>query len=119
VDEFFARYAGGSSREPSPTEHVDPFLDRRLETRPWELRSAQWRAWLLAEHAFGPDVEVSLVGRPGYPGFRGLLHFTVPFFDLDDHRSRESRFLHWAWEDPVLKRVPLVFVFEPNPVGAP
>jgi len=119
MDEIFRPSPGGGPVEPETTEHLDPFLARRLEVRPWELRAAQWRAWFLAEHAFGTPVRVSLVGRPGYPGFRGFLHLTVPFRSLEDHRARESVFLAWAGEDPALARVPLLFVFDPSPVPAP
>ena len=119
MDEIFQPRWGGSLPEPEPTEHLDPFLARRVESRPWELRSAQWRAWDLAEAAFGTEVSVSLVGRPGHQNFRGLLYLSVPFRDLDDHRWRESLVLSWAGQDPVLTRVPLVFVFEPSQVLIP
>jgi hypothetical protein len=119
MDDIFHPSMGGSPTEPELTEHVDPFLARRVETRPWELRSAQWRAWVLAEASFGTDVTVSLVGRPGHRSFRGLLYLSVPFRDLEDHHRRESLFLTWAGQDPVLARVPLVFVFEPTPVSVP
>jgi len=110
---------GGDDPTPESTEHLDPFLARRIEARPWELRSAQWTAWVLAEIAFGEGIKVSLVGRPGYPDFRGLLYLSVPFRDLADHNTRQSLFLNWAGRDPVLSRVPLVYVFEPNPVPVP
>jgi hypothetical protein len=119
MDEIFNNSPGGQTPEPEATQHIDPFLARRVETRPWELRSAQWRAWVLAEMTFGEKVAVSLVGRPGYKNFRGLLYLRVPFRDLDDHTARQSLFLSWAGIDPVLSRVPLVFVFEPNPVVVP
>jgi hypothetical protein len=69
--------------------------------------------------AFGKDVEVSLSGRPGSPTFRGFLYLSVPFLDLRDHNLRQSHFLSWVGEDPVLSRVPMVFVFEPKPVALP
>ena len=119
MDELLHPFGGGQPNEPETTESIDPFLARRVEHRPWELRAAQWRAWALAEMAFERNVEVSLVGRPGFPAFRGLLHISVPFLDLGDHEERQSRFLRWAGEDPVLERVPLLFVFEPNPVPVP
>jgi hypothetical protein len=119
MDDLFRPSPGGALPEHEPTEATDPFLARRVERRPWELRSAQYRAWSLAELAFGDEVQVRLVGRPGYPGFRGLLYLTVPFADLYDHELRQARFLEWAGLDPVLQRVPLVFVFEPNPVVVP
>lgn len=119
MDEFFHPPKGGPAQPHEEMEHVDPFLSRRVETRPWELRSAQYRAWALAAVTFGPEVSVSLVGRPGYPDFRGLLHLSVPFLDLEDHTRREALFLSWAGADPVLSRVPLIFVFEPHPSSVP
>ena len=119
MDEIFNPTAGGHGSDPEAQEHLDPFFARRIETRPWELRSAQYRAWSLAEGAFGAGVTVSLVGRPGHASFRGLLYLTVPFRDLPDHNRRQSLFLSWAGEDPVLSRVPMVFVFEPHPVTSP
>lgn len=120
MDDFFPKPAGGGSLPgPEPTEHLDPLLDRRVEHRPWEVQSAQWQAWTLAQAAFGDEVRVLLTGRRGFQGFRGLLTLTVPFRDLEDHRARESLFLAWAGVDPVLTRVPLIFVFEPEPVMVP
>ena len=104
---------------PDPVEHLDPLLERRLEKRPWEVRAAQWRAWALAELAFGGGVRVSWTGRVGYQGLRGLLTLRVPFDDLPEHQARESLFLDWAREDEILTRIPLVFVFEPAPVSTP
>lgn len=117
MDELFPPPPGGAPDEVEPTEHLDPLLDRRLETRPWEVRSAQWRAWELAEAAFGEGVQVRLSGRVGYQSFRGLLSITVPFRGLADHRTREEVFLDWASRDPILTRVPLIFVFDPAPVA--
>jgi hypothetical protein len=119
MDELLNPHGGGSPNDPETSESIDPFLARRVERKPWELRAAQWQAWHLAEMAFGEDVEVSLVGRPGFPSFRGLLYISVPFADLGEHNRRQSLFLSWAGEDPVLRRVPLIFVFEPNPQIAP
>jgi len=119
MDELLNPARGGHPTDPETRESIDPFLARRVETKPWELRAAQWRAWTLAETAFGKGVVVSLVGRPGFPTFRGLLYLSVPFLDLGDHDRRQSLFLSWAREDPVLRRVPMVFVFEPNPLTIP
>ena len=119
MDEVFQPRHGGSLPDPESMEHTDPFLAKRVEAEPWELRSAQWNAWVLAELAFGRKTRVSLVGRPGYQSFRGLLYLSVPFRDLTDHRIRESLFLSWAGQDPVLTSVPLVFVFEPDPSLVP
>lgn len=110
--------------EPERTEHLDP--ERQIETERvgWTIRSAQWRARALAEEAFGGEVEVSL--QPGSPAaaaasaapFRALLHLRVPFDDLERHRFREGLFDAWAARDPVLARVPFLYVFEPRPAGA-
>ena len=114
MDDLLPRPPGGPSPLPEPTEHLDPFLQRSLERRPWEVRAAQWRAWALAEGAFGKGVQVRLSGRGVHEGFRGLLTLVVPFSSLGEHRIRESIFLSWARSDPVITRVPLLFVFEPG-----
>jgi len=118
MDDFFRSDPPGVPFDPERTVHLDPLLSRRLESRPWEVRAAQWRAWELAELAFGEEVRAELTGRGGYPPFRGLLSITVPFKDLDDHRRRERTFLGWALADPILSNVPFVFLFRPDPVGA-
>ncbi len=100
------------------TVQLDPLLEQRWERHAWKVRSAQWRAMALAEEAFGAGVSATLTGRGGYDGFRGLLTLSVPFRNMEDHRYRESLFLSWAAQDLVLTRVPLVFLFHPEPVGA-
>ncbi len=122
MDEFIPSFPqshdpGGDG--PEGMEHLDPILDRRVERRPWEIRAAQWQAWALAEAAFGRGVRVTLTGGTGAMGFRGILTLSVPFQELAEHRRRESLFLAWAGRDPALVRVPLVFVFEPEPVAMP
>lgn len=119
MDEVFRFTRRGGPGEAPPMEQVDPLVSRRVETRPWELRAAQWKARFLAEMAFEGEVDASLAGRPGYPYFRGLLYLSVPFRDLADHEIRQALLLRWAGEDPVLSRVPLIFVFEPRPVHVP
>jgi len=119
MNPFLPEPHGRGPLEPETTERLDPFLQKLVEKRPWELHSGRWRAWTLAEMAFGSGVSVSLAGRLGYAGFRGLLHLSIPFRTLEDHSRRESLFLSWAGEDPILSRLPLVFVFEPNPVEVP
>ena len=119
MHEFWPKKPGGPVHGQDSIEHLDPLLERRMERRPWEVRAAQWRAWALAEIAFGEGVRVSWTGRVGYQNLRGLLTLSVPFQSLSDHRARESLFLGWAREDEVLAWVPLVFVFEPVPVPAP
>jgi hypothetical protein len=120
MDELFSLPPGGSWWDsPEATEHLDPTLDRRVLRRRWEVRCAQWRAWVLAEAAFGPPVLVTLSGGAEVQSFRGLLNLRIPFRNLEDHWNREALFLAWAEKDPVLARVPVVFVFEPAPVRMP
>jgi hypothetical protein len=119
MDDLFPKAPGLPWEGPEHVEHLDPLLERRLHGNPWEVRSAQWRAWTLAEAAFGASVRVHLTGRTAYRGIRGLLTVTVPFRDLEDHRGRESVFLSWASRDPILTQVPLIFVFQPDPLSPP
>ena len=105
--------------DPEEIVTLDPLLEQRLETQAWRVRSAQWRAVALAEAAFGRGVIGRLAGRGGLDRFKGLLTLSVPFRDLADHRYREALFLTWTSQDPVLSRVPFVFVFQPEPVFSP
>jgi hypothetical protein len=41
---------------------------------------------------------------------RGLFVLDVPFQDLEAHRAREAKFLALTAGDPLLVRVPLVYV---------
>lgn len=80
----------------------------------WEVRAAQWRAREIAEAVFGGVGESGLMGlRPEGP-LRGLLRMEVPFADLDIHGAKEARFLAAVEADPLLGRVPLVYVFAPS-----
>lgn len=107
---------GGSEQEPEHTVHVDPTRALQETRRRWEVRSAQWRARALAEAVFGSEVRVHLQGAGAARGLlRGMLHMDVPFTDLDVHRWRERVFRACAADDPVLARVPLVYVFRPRP----
>jgi hypothetical protein len=113
MDPFFDPMRGGApgADDQKPwTIFVDPTLAAVQRRERWEARAAQWRARELAEAVFGGEVRARLVGpTPG--GFRGLLHLDVPFDGLAEHREREARFVAAATVDPVLARVPLVFVF--------
>ena len=80
----------------------------------WEVRAAQWRAREIAEIVFGGVAASSLIGIRSQGPLRGLLELEVPFECLDSHREREARFMAAAQADPVLARVPLVFVFAPG-----
>lgn len=117
-DLFFPRPAS-LPEDPEGIVHIDPLLERRLARNPWVVRSAQWRAWALAEAAFGEGVLTHLAGVGGYRPFQGLLTISVPFRTLQDHARRESLFLSWVSRDPILARVPFVFVFDPDPVEVP
>jgi hypothetical protein len=80
----------------------------------WAVRAAQWRARELAESVFGDGVEARLRGLRTRGPARGLLTLGVPFADLATHRSREARFMAAASDDPILSRVPLIYVFGPG-----
>ena len=77
----------------------------------WQVRAAQWRACALAEVVFEGDVEACLAGQGVRGPFRGLLHLDVPFRGFAEHREREGRFLAAAGRDPLLARIPFLFVF--------
>ncbi|TVP44956.1 MAG: hypothetical protein EA350_10520 [Gemmatimonadales bacterium] len=85
----------------------------------WERRAGEWAALDLARHVFGADVEARLAGWPARAPFRGLLALRVPFHSLADHRRREQVFLLLAGRDPVVSRIPFLYVFEPAPVRIP
>jgi hypothetical protein len=99
--------------------HHAGWWEIRRETIPgrtrWERRAGQWRAVDLAREVFGEGAAGRLEGFPPRGGFKGLVHLEVPFRDMEDHRAREDLFLALASSDPVLERVPLVFVFAPVP----
>jgi len=104
-----------------------PQRSRSEQRRAWRVRAAEYRARALAELVFGGDVPTRLTGGPAGPmrggpdetgGFQGMVSLDVPFVDLDVHRRRERLFRASAARDPVLSRVPLVFVFRPRPVSA-
>lgn len=118
MDSLFSKSGHGPVGGPDPTVSIDPLLDRRLETRTWELRAAQWRAWALAEAIFGEAVQVHLASRGGPRTFRGLLTLTVPFSNLRQHREREAMFMACADQDPLLGSLPFIYVFQPGDVGA-
>lgn len=93
-------------------------IDRRRTVedvrRSWEVRAAQWQARALAEAVFDGPVTCTLTGmRAGQP-WRGLLRLDVPFDDLESHRTLEARFLASAGRDPLLSRVPFVYVIGPD-----
>ena len=96
---------------------VDP---TQVEDRErWEARAAQWRARALAELVFGGEVAAALAGQGQRGPFRGLLQLGVPFDDLVRHREREQIFLAAARRDPLLARVPFLFVFTATAAARP
>lgn len=105
--------------DPEGTEHLDPTREIRESRYRWSLQSARWRARELAETIFGGEVTVRLqsesLGAGGAFPVRGLLHLDVPFRDLELHRMRERIFTACAGADPVLSRVPFLYVFNPDP----
>jgi len=80
----------------------------------WQVRAAQWRARELAEAVFGIGVHMSLVSLRHWGMLRGLLRLDVPFEDLDSHLNREATFMAAVRRDPLLTRVPLVYVIGPH-----
>ena len=102
---------------------LDPTVAQDHERERWEARAAQWRARALAEAVFGgprgSEVEANLTGHGSGGPFRGLLHLRVPFDGLASHRQREAAFLMLAAQDPVLSRVPLLYVFGAREAVAP
>lgn len=118
MDDLFRPGHQGMDGEKEGMVHLDPLLSRRLETRPWEVWTAHWRAWDLAEMVFGEGVRAELTGHGGFHPFRGILSLTVPFKEMEDHRRRERIFLSWSMADPLLSRVPFVFIFQPEPEGS-
>jgi hypothetical protein len=108
--------------DPESTESIDHSVAEREVRSRWTLQTARWRARELAEAVFGEDVPVRVEQRvPGASGhaFRALLRLSVPFRSLEQHRSMERVFTACAADDPVLSRVPLIYVFDPDPDRTP
>lgn len=110
---FLPGKAAGPQGEAEHPRLIQGDLDRAEVRARWSARAAQWRARELAEAVFGGDVEARLRGLRTTGPARGLLTLAVPFADLETHRSREARFMAAAYDDPILSRVPLVYVFGP------
>jgi hypothetical protein len=114
VSEAFPGIPEPQDESPPKTVHVDPTLGVEEVRLRWEARSAQWRARELAERVFGGEVTARLIGHSTRSSFRGLLYLDVPYTDLHRHRALEACFLAVAARDPVLARVPFVFVLGPT-----
>lgn len=102
--------AGGDERSDRPTSHVQVTRTEAERLGRWEVRAAQWRAIELARAVFGAGVRAAMVGVRPDGAMRGLLRLDVPFDALETHRRRERDFLSLVGLDPLLSRVPLVYV---------
>jgi hypothetical protein len=105
---------GGDDRSDHPEPHLLGVLTEAERIGRWEVRAAQWRALELARAAFGAEARGSMVGMRHHGPMRGLMRLDVPFDDLAAHRRREAHFLGLVGEDPLLSRVPLVYVVGPD-----
>ena len=108
------RPGGGDDRSDRPEPHLQGVVSEAERIGRWEVRAAQWRALELARHAFGAQARGSMIGLRHQGPMRGLLRLDVPFEDLDEHRRREAHFLGMVGADPLLSRVPLVYVVGPD-----
>lgn len=108
------RPGGGEVRSDLPEPRLQAILTEEDRVGRWEVRAAQWRALELASAAFGEPVRSSLLGLRTRGALRGLLRLDVPWEGLERHREREALFLAMADADPLLSRVPLVFVLGPD-----
>ena len=111
---FVPRTPGGGVPGPEHPGRVQDDLSREDRLLRWEVRAARWRATELARECFPGPVRTSLSALRTRGEIRGLLRLEVPFSGLEDHRTREARFLASAGADPVLSRVPLVYVLGPG-----
>ena len=83
---------------------------RNLHAEAW---AARWRARELAEAVFGGVARARLVGLREEGAYRALLQLDVPFDDLSTHQLLERRFVAAVERDPILSRIPLVYVIGP------
>ncbi len=109
--------------QPAPDQQPDVSslvqgLQEEERRQGWEADAARWRAGALAEAIFGRGVIPRLRYARTALGFRALVELEVPFRDLDDHQSREHRFLAEVGRDELLARIPALFVFTPADPGA-
>jgi hypothetical protein len=108
------RPEGGGERSDRPDAPLQERLSEEERLGRIEVRAAQWKALELARAVFGKEVGVAMIGlRPRGP-LRGLLRLDVPFDSLERHREREGVFLSLVGQDPLLARVPLVYVVGPD-----
>lgn len=105
--------------DPESVGWIEVREERIGHRKRWSIRAAQWRTLELAREVFGEAAGVRLDGAPPRGAFQGMVHVRVPFDDLEDHRAREGRFTALAGADELLGRVPMVFIFEPDPDQSP
>ncbi len=109
------RPGGGGDRSDRPEPHLlQGVLTEAERLGRWEVRAAQWRALELARSVFGADSRGAVIGLRHRGPLRGLMLVDVPFEDLDRHRMLEARFLSMVGADPLLSRVPLLYVVGPH-----
>lgn len=77
------------------------------------VRVAHWRARELAVHVFGSVARSALLGGRSTGPIRAILRLDVPFEDLSAHRDRERIFFASVRSDPLLARIPFVYVVGP------
>lgn len=105
---------GGGERSDRPDAPLQERLTEEERLGRIEVRAAQWKAVELARMVFGRDVGVAMVGLRTRGPLRGLLRLDVPFETLERHREREGVFLSLVGQDPLLARVPLVYILGPD-----
>ncbi len=108
------RRAGDVHRSDLDESHLQVRLTEAERQGRWEVRAAEWRALELAREIFGAEARVSLIGIRSAGPMRGLLQLDVPFDGLDAHRALETDFMAQVGLDPVLSRVPLIYVLGAN-----
>jgi hypothetical protein len=108
------RPEGGGERSDRPDAPLQERLTEEERVGRIEIRAAQWKALELARAVFGEDVGMAMIGLRHRGPLRGLLRLDVPFESLERHREREGMFLSLVGRDPLLARVPLVYVVGPD-----
>jgi hypothetical protein len=109
------RPGGGGDRSDRPAPHLLQGVRSEAERLGrWEVRAAQWRALELARSVFGAEARGGMIGLRHHGPLRGLMLLDVPFDGIERHRALEARFLAMAASDPLLCRVPLVYVVGPD-----
>lgn len=111
-----ARSAGAGPEADHPVLRQRPLTSAEARSR-WEVRAAQWRAVELAELIFGSVTGIGVSGFRSDGPIRGMMRMAVPFSELQAHQARQARFLAAADADPILSRVPFIYVIGPDVEG--